>query len=685
MSSGLSWKTGRNGRRNFGDHDDRWVDKDNNNDNGGGRGRGGGKFSSNRGRSRSRGFGGFYTRGSRGGSSYNKYSSNNRSYNNRGNSRGGSRGNYRGGGGSGAGPRDRLDSEGDCDMDNDGTGSSTRYSPYGRPDRRGSRNSRGDYSIKDSRRGGGSGYSNSGGRYYNDGPQWYKVTIPKGKKSDKAVLLRLINENIPTPFIPQYFHFEQDSAVFHIQDKEAADAIRSQSQRHTLPNGFKMIILVKPSSPPANYMDKETVEKLKAAMSRRYDSSAKMLDLSNLYQDSEMSQENLRLPLGRPNVMTQVVTIIEENIPELEGLDISNNRLISLEHLSKLTKICPNIVRINLGKNSVRHLDELDKVKDWKLMELMLDGNELCDKFEDQAAYISAVRKKFPKVMKLDGHDLPPPITFDLETNTELPETKGSFFFNPEIQEVLVKFLKEFFTIYDCDNRQPLTAAYQEDAIFSLSASKNNSSDHWQPGLQIYFPESRNLMRKSRDPSQKQRVLMRGKLNVVSKLCLLPKTTHDYNSFVVDVDHVSSTLLSFTVNGVFKEADERSDRQPVRAFSRRFIALPRGQGMVIANDMLTVTNASPSQAQAAFKNPAPTPSSSPVPDTTPVAPFHQAAGPSLTPEQQQMVQSFSAQSQMNLEFSAKCLEEHQWNYDVAGQAFLTLQKENKIPPAAFVK
>ncbi|XP_033733776.1 nuclear RNA export factor 1-like [Pecten maximus] len=681
MSSGLSWKTGRDGRRNFGDHDDRWVDGDNNHNDQGGRG--GGKFN-NRGKSRgNRGFGGFYTRGSRGG--YQKYNSNSRSYNNRsrGNSRGGSRGNYRGGGG-GGGPRDRLDNEGDCDMENDGTGSSSRYSPYGRPDRRGSRNSRGDYANKGDSRRGGSGYSNSGGRYNNSGPQWYKVTIPKGKKSEKSVLLQLINENIHTPFIPQCFHFEQDSAVFHIQDKDVADAIRSQSQRHTLPNGFKMIIIVKPSMPPANYMDKGTVEKLKSAMSRRYDSSAKMLDLSNLYQDSEMSQENLHLPLSRQNVMSQVITIIEEHISELEGLDVSNNRLISLEHLGRLTKICPNIVRINLGKNSVRHMDELDKVKDWKLLELMLDGNELCDKFEDQAAYISAVRKKFPKVIKLDGHDLPPPITFDLETSTELPAAKGSFFLNAEIQEVLVKFLKEYFTVYDSDNRQPLTAAYQDEAIFSLSASKNNSSDHWQAGLQIYFPESRNLLRKSRDPSQKQRVLMRGKLNIVSKLCLLPKTTHDYNSFVVDVDHASATLLSFTVIGVFKEADERSDRQPVRAFSRRFIALPRGQGMVIANDLLTVTNASPSQVQTAFKNPAPTPSSSPVPDTTPAAPFHQA-GPSLTPEQQQMVQSFSAQSQMNLEFSAKCLEEHHWNYDMAGQAFLTLQKENKIPSEAFVK
>lgn len=42
---------------------------------------------------------------------------------------------------------------------------------------------------------------------------------------------------------------------------------------------------------------------------------------------------------------------------------------------------------------------------------------------------------------------------------------------------------------------------------------------------------------------KRQKVLKKGKLGIVSQLCELPKTTHDYNSFVVDVDHASVNLL----------------------------------------------------------------------------------------------------------------------------------------------
>lgn len=61
--------------------------------------------------------------------------------------------------------------------------------------------------------------------------------------------------------------------------------------------------------------------------------------------------------------------------------------------------------------------------------------------------------------------------------------------------------------------------------------------------------------------------------------------------------------------------------------------------LCIVNDELFVRNASPDEIQRAFAMPAPTPSSSPV--------------PTLSPEQQEMVQAFSTQSGMNLEWSQK--------------------------------
>jgi hypothetical protein len=38
---------------------------------------------------------------------------------------------------------------------------------------------------------------------------------------------------------------------------------------------------------------------------------------------------------------------------------------------------------------------------------------------------------------------------------------------------------------------------------------------------------------------RKNKLLKKGRINIVAQLCELPSTTHDYNSFIVDVDHSS--------------------------------------------------------------------------------------------------------------------------------------------------
>lgn len=88
--------------------------------------------------------------------------------------------------------------------------------------------------------------------------------------------------------------------------------------------------------------------------------------------------------------------------------------------------------------------------------------------------------------------------------------------------------------------------------------------------------------------------------------------------------------------------------------------------LCIVNDQLFVRKASNEEIRKAFVMPAPTPSSSPV--------------PTLTAEQQEMLQSFSAQSGMNLEWSQKCLLDYDWNFALAAHAFTQL-KVGAGPPA----
>lgn len=285
--------------------------------------------------------------------------------------------------------------------------------------------------------------------------------------------------------------------------------------------------------------------------------------------------------------------------------------------------------------------------------------------------------------MKLDGHDLPAPITFDIEARTDLPKSKDSSFPDTVTQSHVVKFLKDYFTVYDSDNRNVLDGAYHPSAVFSLSTSYNGAVKFKQPSLSAYIEESRNLLRvNNKDTGRKQKLLKYGNL-IVPQICLLPKTQHDPNSFIVDVAYTSPQCISFTVQGVFREVtDSKQDKGPIRSFSRTFTTVPGGSGMLIVNDMLTVTNASPDQIQSAFKTPAPTPSSSPVPEASPRNPFE---GAGLTQVQQQMVTSFMSESGMNAEFSKKCLAENNWEYEKAGQIFLDLNSKKMIPPEAFMK
>uniref|UniRef100_A0A4W3GQJ1 TAP-C domain-containing protein n=1 Tax=Callorhinchus milii TaxID=7868 RepID=A0A4W3GQJ1_CALMI len=75
--------------------------------------------------------------------------------------------------------------------------------------------------------------------------------------------------------------------------------------------------------------------------------------------------------------------------------------------------------------------------------------------------------------------------------------------------------------------------------------------------------------------------------------------------------------------------------------------------LCIVNDQLFIRNATTEEIRKAFATPAPTPSSSPV--------------PTLAAPQQEMLQAFSLQSGMNIEWSQKCLQDNDWDFNSGGR------------------
>lgn len=65
--------------------------------------------------------------------------------------------------------------------------------------------------------------------------------------------------------------------------------------------------------------------------------------------------DDYAVALFRPNMMLAVLDIIVENVPELMALDLSDNKLYALDHLSVLSAKLPNLRVLHIGKNRVSY------------------------------------------------------------------------------------------------------------------------------------------------------------------------------------------------------------------------------------------------------------------------------------------------------------------------------------------
>uniref|UniRef100_A0A671Q277 Nuclear RNA export factor 1-like n=1 Tax=Sinocyclocheilus anshuiensis TaxID=1608454 RepID=A0A671Q277_9TELE len=464
---------------------------------------------------------------------------------------------------------------------------------------------------------------------------------------EKHQYVKLLNLFRLVFFLAQY-HTDGNKAQFYVEDSTTANALFKVSRKITDKDGYKVTVIMNSCPPPAlihTDLKAADLEHLKQCMAKRFDGSQQALDLNNIRVDPDLVSQNIEVTLNRRNSMLAVIKIIEENIPELICLNLSNNRLYRLDDLADIVNKVPNLKILNLSHNELKTERELDKLKGLKLVELSLEGNPLCGHYKNQADYV-----------RLDGHVLPPPIGFDLEVApATLPPCKvWSIKLKCSDQCVHVSVSpSRYYSIYDSGDRQPLLDAYHDGAAFSLSIpfTLQNAS---KSSLGEYQKDCRNIRRMKDDPTTRFRLIKHTRLNVVAFLNELPKTQHDIASLIVD-----ATLLAFTVSGVFKETDGKS-RDSFRAFSRVFIAVPAvPAGLCIVNDELFVRNATMEEIRRAFVAPAPTPSSSPV--------------PTLSAPQQEMLAAFSQMSGMNLEWSQKCLQDNDWDFDRAAQIFTGLK------------
>jgi len=504
---------------------------------------------------------------------------------------------------------------------------------------------------------------------------WSKVTIRNGAKYDKMLMLKELVNRSAVKFVPLCFQATSQNAQFYVEEPEAARAIKDLDRKVEMPDGFALQIGIERTTPPNPPLAETLSEKIKIAMARRYNAQTSALNLAAFHK--EFAGESSYAPLWRLNIITKVLEVITDNIPEVSAIDLSNNRLTSLDGLVPMKTKLPRLQILYVNDNKLKDTRGVEKLKGLKLIELKLSGNELKDRLG--ASYIEEMRKVFPTLQVLDGKPLPKVIGFEDDGNDvskELPASVPKLIKSEEAGKLVLQFLEQYFKLYDSDSRQPLLDAYDENAKMSMTA--------WGPYaiMKQYIEQSRNFIRVATE-HRKLKLLHKGRLSIVSFLADLPKTNHDPTTFTLDLPFTSPTLMIFTVTGIFKERDTKTTSEP-KHFNRCFIVVPRGSGFCIINETLVITNATTEDKKRAF-----TASISSMDDLNAAA-AAAAASPSVVAPpplddatKRTLSTAFSEMSGMNLDWSVRCLEENEWNYDRATKVFQ--EKKALLPPEAFVR
>ncbi|XP_075394549.1 nuclear RNA export factor 1-like [Tenrec ecaudatus] len=291
--------------------------------------------------------------------------------------------------------------------------------------------------------------------------------------------------------------------------------------------------------------------------------------------------------------------IHQENMPKILPYTLSNTSPSQLVGLPNVGKKDPTMQSRNLLENQMKAEEEMDTGKGLEPEEMSARRKPLCtispDKHSNmrQALILSFaltlnsnLLDLFSKFLSLDDQEFPSPDSSGIGDEKKLAARKVRVFESDALKDLVWKFLKQYYSIYDNGDRQCLLSVYHDNACFSLTTLFNPGG---QPIVRLanYFMDNRNL-KELKEIGPCVQLLKQTKKEVVDFLCVLPRTEHDLSSFVVD------TCI------------------------HRLSEAPPFSSIFIINDQMTVTEVRPKDSQSDYINSIPTASSSFVPSTAQV-------------------------------------------------------------------
>lgn len=448
-----------------------------------------------------------------------------------------------------------------------------------------------------------------------------------------------------------------------------------------------------------------TIETLKAVLSRRYNVEAKLLDLSQLGSDPELVGIGMFNSISReskffPALMKICDDIFTTNRAKEEAVisvSLANNALANISSVTTLSQTFPAIKNLDLSYNQFQDLAALDGWR-WrfrKLDQLILTGNPI------EAAvptYKEDIMKWYPTLTSLNTVQVrtPQEVISTAKGRLPLPILAPNFRDEASISEY---FVKQFFPAYDSDRTALANGYYDAQSTFSLSINTSaprslEDMTHQAAGWEQYIKRSRNLMKISHIPARMAR-LYTGTKDIQDVFTTLPVTRHpdllsqpqkwciECHTIPGLPDPTGQSVsgvggLIVMVHGEFSEVDVSTGQTTItRSFDRTFVLGPGGGvgGIRVACDTLVlrayggfdawkpdgVDAAAPPHIQAA-----------PPQHQIPIPEGPGLIGPGKSDEQVQkeaLAVDLSRATGMTLEYSGMCLEQVGWSLEAAAVAF----------------
>ena len=168
---------------------------------------------------------------------------------------------------------------------------------------------------------------------------------------------------------------------------------------------------------------------LQAIMSSRYNKDIKVLNLCDFASDAQLKSDGIILSLSRVNIVDIILGVILKHIPEVVGIDLSHNRMFTLNPWRNLLSNAPQLCAINLSHNLVRNtrflvfallllrqlsltpstfprvishpilrlqlrsVDGLSPLKKLNIVEIKLVGNLFCNSYKSSVSKYTRLRK----------------------------------------------------------------------------------------------------------------------------------------------------------------------------------------------------------------------------------------------------------------------------------------------------